>query len=66
MRNDLAAAGLLQTDYALMKENEDKYVGLCQESLTFKPFDGTPRQHEGGAVISVTTRASSILVFALN
>lgn len=92
MRNDLAAAGLLEEDYrlhpdfapfngrgvlpasvsdmkaatALLKGNEEKYLGVCKDSLTLKPFGGTIRQEEGATVMAVTTRASSILVFEIN
>ena len=51
---------------ALLKSNEEKYVGICKDSLTLKPFDGQVRKEAGATVIPDTTRASSILVFEIN
>lgn len=61
-----AAVTDVQAATALLNGNEEKYVGVCKDSLTLKPFDGPVRQEEGASVIPVSTRASSILVFEIN
>lgn len=50
---------------SLLSGNELKYVNVCKDSLTLKPFDGAVRYEEGASVLSFSTRASSVLVFEI-
>ena len=47
----------------LIQQNETKYVAACSSSLRLEPLAGQLRSEDGHAVIPVTTRASSVLVF---
>jgi len=48
----------LKAATALLKSNKAKYVDVCKDSLTLKPFTGELRQENGATVIPVTTRAA--------
>lgn len=51
---------------ALLRGNEQKYVGLCRSSLTLDPYSGTIRQEGDGAVLTLEARASAVCVIRID
>lgn len=51
---------------AMLKDNREKYIGVCKDSLTLKPFPEKVRTNKDECVLPVTTRASSVMVFEIN